>query len=98
MRDALLRVLARRLPDLEPTGIAAGQHLVTWLPPDLDEAAVVDAAARREVGVYGVAPYRIASQGPGGLIFGYATLDERLIAEGVEILAEVVGELRLSGR
>jgi GntR family transcriptional regulator/MocR family aminotransferase len=48
--------------------------------------------------VYGVAPYRIASQGPGGLIFGYATLDERLIEEGVGILADVVGELRLSGR
>jgi GntR family transcriptional regulator / MocR family aminotransferase len=97
-RDALLRVLAHRLPDFEPTGIAAGQHLVTWLPPDLDEAAVVEAAAPRGVGVYGVAPYRIDSQGPGGLIFGYATLDERLIEEGVEILAEVVGELRLSGR
>jgi GntR family transcriptional regulator/MocR family aminotransferase len=97
-RDALLRVLARRLPDFEPTGIAAGQHLVTWLAPDLDEAAVVEAAARRGVGVYGVAPYRIDSQGPGGLIFGYATLDERLIEEGVEILAEVVGELRVSGR
>jgi len=97
-RDALLRALAHRLPDFEPTGIAAGQHLVTWLPPDLDEAAVVEAAARRGVGVYGVAPYRIASQGPGGLIFGYATLDERLIEEGVEILAEVVGGLRLSGR
>jgi GntR family transcriptional regulator/MocR family aminotransferase len=97
-RDALLRVLARRLPDFTPTGIAAGQHLVTWLPADLDEAALVEAAARRGVGVYGVAPYRIASQGPGGLIFGYATLDERLIEEGVGILADVVGELRLSGR
>ena len=97
-RDALLRALAHHLPDFEPTGIAAGQHLVTWLPPGLGEAAVVEAAARRGVGVYGVAPYRIASQGPGGLIFGYATLDEPLIEEGVEVLAEVVGELRLSGR
>jgi hypothetical protein len=31
---------------LEPTGIAAGLHLVAYLPSDLDEKAVVDAAAR----------------------------------------------------
>jgi GntR family transcriptional regulator / MocR family aminotransferase len=93
-RDALLKALRERLPDLEPTGIAAGQHLVTWLPADLDEAAFVDAAARRGVGVYGIAPYRIDSDGPGGLIFGYATVSERMIAEGVEILADVVAGLR----
>jgi GntR family transcriptional regulator / MocR family aminotransferase len=95
-RDALLRALRNRLPDFEPTGIAAGQHLVTWLPSGLGESAVVQAAARRGVGVYGVAPYRIASKGRDGLIFGYATLDERLIAEGVDLLAETVAEL--SGR
>ena len=93
-RDALLDALRDRLPDFQPTGIAAGQHLVAWLPADLDEAAVVEAAARCGVGVYGVAPYRIASQGPGGLIFGYATLSERTIAEGIEILAGVVADLR----
>jgi GntR family transcriptional regulator/MocR family aminotransferase len=93
-RDALLDALRDRLPDFRPTGIAAGQHLVAWLPPDLDEATVVEAAARRGIGVYGIAPYRIASQGAGGLIFGYATLSERTIAEGIEILASVVAELR----
>jgi GntR family transcriptional regulator/MocR family aminotransferase len=93
-RDALLDALRDWLPDFRPTGIAAGQHLVAWLPADLDEATVVEAAARRGVGVYGIAPYRIASHGPGGLIFGYATLSERTIAEGIEILAGVVAELR----
>jgi GntR family transcriptional regulator/MocR family aminotransferase len=93
-RDALLEALRAHLPDFEPAGIAAGQHLVTWLPPDLDEATLVDAAARRGVGVYGIAPYRIASEGRGGLIFGYATLSERMIAEGVELLAGVVATLR----
>src|SRR5215471_12818673 len=32
-RDALLAALARRLPQLEPAGVSAGLHLVTWLPP-----------------------------------------------------------------
>jgi GntR family transcriptional regulator / MocR family aminotransferase len=93
-RDVLLAALARRLPDLAVAGKAAGQHLVAWLPPDLTEADVVAAAARRDVGVYGVAPYRFTSTGPGGLLFGYASLSERAITEGVTLLAEAVADLR----
>ncbi len=93
-RDALLKALRDRVPDLEPAGVSAGLHLVAWLPPDLDETTVVNAAARRGLGVYGVAPYRISSPGRGGLIFGYATLNERVIAEGIGMLADVVSELR----
>ena len=48
-----------QLPELEPAGIAAGLHLVAYLPDDLDEAAVVEAAAARGVAVDGLAPYRI---------------------------------------
>jgi GntR family transcriptional regulator / MocR family aminotransferase len=92
-RDALLTALALRLPRLEPTGVSAGLHLVTWLPPHLDEATVVDAAARSGVGVEGITPYRISHPGPGGLIFGYATASEQAIAEGVGILARVIAEL-----
>jgi GntR family transcriptional regulator/MocR family aminotransferase len=93
-RDALLSALRERVPDLAPAGVAAGLHLVAWLPPDLDEATVVATAARRGLGVYGVGPYRIAGPGPGGLIFGYATLGERTIAEGIGLLAAVIEEVR----
>jgi GntR family transcriptional regulator/MocR family aminotransferase len=92
-RDALLAALARRLPWLEPSGISAGLHLVTWLPPHLDEATVVEAALRAGVGIDAVGPYRIANPGPGGLIFGYATVSEQAIAEGVDILARVMSQL-----
>jgi len=92
-RDALLAALARDLPWLEPVGVSAGLHLVTWLPPHLDEAAVVGAARRAGVGLDAVGPYRITNPGPGGLIFGYATVSERAIAEGVARLAQVIGEL-----
>ena len=78
------------LPELEPAGIAAGLHLVAYLPRDLDEAAVVEAAARRGVAIYGLAPYRLVARGRPGLIFGYATLGERTIGEGVRLLAEAV--------
>ena len=72
---------------------SAGLHLVTWLPPGLDEATVVEAAARAGVGIEGVTPYRISHPGPGGLIFGYATVSEQAIAEGVDILAGVIAGL-----
>jgi GntR family transcriptional regulator/MocR family aminotransferase len=92
-RDALLAALARRLPQLHPVGVSAGLHLVTWLPPHLNEATVVEAAARAGVGIEGVTPYRISHLGPGGLIFGYATVNEQAIAEGVDILARVIDDL-----
>ena len=93
-RDVLLKALQERVPSLEPTGVSAGMHLVTWLPPDLDEATVVEMAARHGLGIYGLTPYRISSVGPGGLIFGYATLSDRAIVEGVDILAAVIDEVR----
>ena len=92
-RDALLAALARHLPGLEPAGVSAGLHLVTWLPPDLDEATVVGAARQAGVALDAVGPYRITNPGPDGLIFGYATVNERAIAEGVARLAQVVAGL-----
>ena len=91
-RDALLVALARRLPWLEPSGVSAGLHLVTWLPPHLDEATIVEAALHAGVGIDAVGPYRIANPGPGGLIFGYATASEQAIAEGIDILARVISQ------
>ena len=38
-RDTLLGALATHLPQLRPAGIAAGLHLVTWLPDGVDERA-----------------------------------------------------------
>ena len=49
-RDALLVALARHLPWLQPVGVSAGLHLVTWLPPHLDEAAVAASQPRARAG------------------------------------------------
>jgi GntR family transcriptional regulator / MocR family aminotransferase len=85
-RDTLIEALAAKLPQLRPTGIAAGLHLVTWLPEGVDEAAVVDAAAAHGVAISGLAPYRLAPSPDGGLIFGYSDLEESAIRRGVELL------------
>jgi GntR family transcriptional regulator / MocR family aminotransferase len=92
-RDVLLGSLATLLPDFEVTGISAGLHVVTWLPPDLAEAAVVDAAARNGIGVYGLRPYRL-SPGRGGLVFGYGDVGEPAIRHGIALLAKAVAEIR----
>lgn len=93
-RDALLRALREELPDFEPTGIAGGIHILAWLPPDLSERDVVDAALERRVFVSGVSPYRIGGAGREGILFGYGKLDEVSIARGVRILAEAVAAVR----
>ncbi|MCW6005777.1 PLP-dependent aminotransferase family protein [Micromonospora sp. CPCC 205371] len=93
-RNALLDALRTHLPELKPAGVAAGQHVVAWLPPDLDETAVVAAAARHGLGIHAVGPYRIAGTGPGGLIFGYAILGEAAIAEGITLLAAAIREVQ----
>jgi len=67
------------MPELEPAGVAAGLHLVAWLPQDVDEATVIVAAAREGVAVAGVSPYRLSPAPRGGLIFGYSNLNEHAI-------------------
>jgi GntR family transcriptional regulator/MocR family aminotransferase len=93
-RDALLVALAEQCPDAQPAGVAAGLHLVAWLPADLDEDEVIEAAAGEGVAVAGVAPYRLAPSAQGGLIFGYSNLSERAIADGVSRLARAIARLR----
>ena len=94
-RDALVAALDEHLPELQPAGIAAGLHLVAWLPAGLDETAVVTAAAGRGVTVAGLAPYRLAPSAQGGLIFGYSDLTETTIRRGVERLAGAVAQVRI---
>jgi len=96
-RDAVLEALAEHLPDLRPAGIAAGLHLVAWLPDDLDEAQVIEAAAREGVAVAGVSPYRLTPSAAGGLVFGYSNLSERTIGDGITRLATAIARLRTGG-
>jgi GntR family transcriptional regulator/MocR family aminotransferase len=92
-RDALLTALAHHLPQLEPAGIAAGLHLVAWLPQELDEATVIAAAAREGVAVAGLSSYRLSPAPRGGLIFGYSNLNQQAIADGITRLAQAISSL-----
>lgn len=94
LRDALVGRLAEQVPDLMPTGVSAGLHVMTWLPADLSEAAVTKAALDRGLGVYGLAPYWVRNAGPGGLVFGYGSLTKSDVVEGIDLLADAISSLR----
>jgi GntR family transcriptional regulator/MocR family aminotransferase len=90
-RDALPAALQRYVPELQPVGASAGLHVLAWLPGDVNEARVLEEAKRLGVGIDGLEKYRITHRdGPGGLIFGYANLNERAIDEGIRLLAQAI--------
>jgi GntR family transcriptional regulator/MocR family aminotransferase len=93
-RDALTDALAQWLPGGVVRGVSAGIQLYVELPPDHDQAAVIKAAAERGVAVEGVAPLRVASDGPPALVLGFARLPEHRIAEAVRLLAEAAATTR----
>jgi GntR family transcriptional regulator / MocR family aminotransferase len=88
-RRVLLDALARELPGARVAGVAAGLHALVLLPDGTDEAAVVAAAAERDVEVVGLSAFYRRATPPGpGLVLGYATLSEHAIAEGVRRLGQ----------
>ncbi|HEY8866886.1 MAG TPA: PLP-dependent aminotransferase family protein [Solirubrobacteraceae bacterium] len=88
-RDALVRAIARHLPDARIEGIAAGLSLLAVLPDGVDEAALVTAARTRGVQVYGMSAQRFSSASyPPALVFGYANLSDAAIERGVRLIAE----------
>jgi GntR family transcriptional regulator/MocR family aminotransferase len=74
-RDALLRALAREVPEARVTGVAAGLHALVRLPDGVSEEAVVAGAARRGLAVGALAPYRAGGDQDHApaLVVGYAT-------------------------
>jgi len=94
-RDALLAALRRHLPELRPVGASAGLHVIAWLPPGVGETALVERAAASGVAVYGLSEYHSAGRdAPDGLLFGYGTVTEGQIDEGIRLVAAALEEVR----
>ena len=87
---SLLRALREHLPELRPVGASAGLHVLAWLPPGVDEAAILRRARDAGVGLYGLASYGATDAGRGALDFGYGSVTEGEIVEGVRIVAEAL--------
>jgi DNA-binding transcriptional MocR family regulator len=91
-RNALLRALARYLPEATVLGAAAAVHLTVQLPDGCPVADLVRRAAEMRVRVDPLAPcYAEAATAPPGLMLGYANLSESQIVTGVQALARAMG-------
>jgi GntR family transcriptional regulator / MocR family aminotransferase len=93
-REALLGALASFLPQGRVGDNAAGLFELLELPGDVDEAALLAAAARRGVGMEGLCWHRFSSGGSPGVLLGYGNLSEPAIEQGVRLLAEAFAEVR----
>ncbi|MFE9423999.1 PLP-dependent aminotransferase family protein [Kitasatospora sp. NPDC006697] len=74
-REVLLQAVAQQLPQAKVIGSSAGLHAFLQLPAGVDESALVAAALRRSVLVYGAQRYQFApGVRPAGLVVGYSSL------------------------
>lgn len=90
-RDAMLEAARKYLGDrVTVTGDGAGTHMVLWPAKAVAEAAVIERAAQRGVGVYGIAGYYLGRPARPGLMLGYSRLRPKEIHEGIRLLAECI--------
>jgi GntR family transcriptional regulator / MocR family aminotransferase len=87
-RDSLLAALGAHLPEIRPSGAAAGLHLLLQLPAGLDPDAIATAAVRHGIQLEDAA-WHWADPGaaPPALLMGYGALREGTLTAGIEALA-----------
>jgi GntR family transcriptional regulator/MocR family aminotransferase len=86
-RDALIAALARYFPDWHPTGAAAGLHLVANLPARFSEQEIARLSSARSVRIYPMRGYCFKASLEPALVFGYGSLSESQIHQGISQLA-----------
>ena len=98
-RDALTQAVAEHAPGLRVVGLQAGCHVVLELPDGATEDAVVQAALRHGVRVYGLSRYRVDAPAageapvPAALVVGFGNVNEARIRRGVAVLAQVLAQV-----
>ena len=87
-RDRVLAVLGAHLPEVEPSGEAAGLHLLLRLPEGRDPDQVAALAAKHDVQLEN-ATWHWADRcaAPPALLLGYGAQREHALAHGIEALA-----------
>jgi GntR family transcriptional regulator/MocR family aminotransferase len=86
-RAALLAAVARDLPRWQPGPAGGGLHQLVFLPDEVDEPALLAAAARRGVGIEGLSLHSYTGDCPPGLVLGHGYMAEAAIERGVKLLA-----------
>ena len=90
-REALLGAIRKYLGDrIEITGDGAGTHVVLWPTERIVENTVIENAASRGVGVYGISRYYLGRAFRSGLMLGYSRMNQEKIREGIRRLSELL--------
>jgi len=90
-REALLDAIDKYLSNrVEVTGDGAGAHIALWPGHRVSEAALIDAAGARGVGIYGMSRYFLTKPSRTGILLGYSRMKEAEIREGIRRLSEVL--------
>jgi GntR family transcriptional regulator/MocR family aminotransferase len=90
-RNALVDAIGAHAPNVELTGLAAGFHAIARLPDGANEAAIVDAAAQRSVGLHGLGRYRSPNRdGPPGIVLGFGDVNEDAIRRGIAAIGDLL--------
>lgn len=92
-RDLLVAYLSR-IPQTEISGLAAGLHLVLWLPHGTDTKRIVSAAAVRNLRVADLQQYRATTDSTDApaLVIGYGNIPDNAVREAVQILTTCLAE------
>jgi GntR family transcriptional regulator/MocR family aminotransferase len=98
-RKALLHGLHKDFsPWLAPLPASAGLHLAALATRGLDVESLVERAEQSGVGVRSLRRFEVGRAGKPGIVFGYGTLDERGIAEGLARLRRLLGPMKNRAR
>lgn len=93
-RDALIAALSDRLGDILEIHVPeAGMHLTAMLPPGLDDALVSQKALEVDLEVMPLSKLSLTPRQQGGLMLGFAAVNEEAIRAGVEQLAGIIHSL-----
>lgn len=90
-REVLLDVLASMLPQVEVGGVSAGLHATVRFARRLDEPAVIEQAAKRDMGVSFLTRHYLGPAPDGStLLLSYANLSESGLRTGLRTLAGIL--------
>ena len=94
-RAVLLAGLSAALPEVEIGGISAGLHATLRFPRRLDEEAIIQGAARRDMGVSFLRRHYIGpAPDESTLLLSYANLSESALRTGLSALAGILASQR----
>jgi GntR family transcriptional regulator/MocR family aminotransferase len=93
-RDCLYHELSAKLGGLLDSSLPeAGMELTGWLPPGTDDRRAADLAEEVGITVAPVSRFSLTPLPRGGLIFGFAGMNEEGIRRGVQDLAAALSRL-----